>query len=509
VGPDAGVPAFELDEVTIDELQLGQSRGQYSARGLLTRYLERIETLDRAGPTLAHIIEVNPDAARIADELDAERAAGRVRGPLHGIPIVIKDNIATRDRMETTAGSLALIGSKPPRDALVVGRLRDAGAVILGKANLSEWANIRDPHSSSGWSARGGQGRNPYALDRSPSGSSSGTGGAVAANYCAVGIGTETDGSIVSPAAAMALVGIKPTVGLVSRDGIIPIAESQDTAGPMSRTVREDAAILLEGMVGRDPRDAATARARRQVAADYVACLQPDGLRGARVGIAREGFFGYSAHADGLAEAAIDVLRGEGATVIDPADVPNVGRYRESEFEVLLFEFKAGLNAYLADLESSPVRSLGDVIAFNEEHAAEELALFGQEFLINAEAKEPLSEPAYRAARAKNRRLSRRLGIDAVLGKHRLDALVAPTQGPAWLVDHVNGDLMDGSSTSTPAAVAGYPHITVPMGFAKGLPVGLSFVGAAWSEPTLLRLAFAFEHATQVRRPPDFSPSAG
>ena len=481
--------------------------GHDTARGIAEPYLDRIAALDRAGPELAHVIELNPDALTIADALDVERKAQAVRGPLHGIPVLIKDNIATSDRMETTAGSLALVGSKVPRDAFVVERLREAGALILGKTNLSEWANIRGRHSSSGWSARGGQGRNPYALDRSPSGSSSGSGGAIAASYAAVGIGTETDGSITSPASANALVGLKPTVGLVSRSGIIPIAHSQDTAGPMCRTVR-DAAVLLGAIAGRDPRDPATAASRGHVERDYARFLDPRGLKGARLGLPRERFFGYSSHADELAEAAISVLRDEGAVIVDPANIPTAGAFEDSEFEVLLYEFKADLNAYLGELTSSRVRSLADVIAFNDAHATEEMAYFGQEFMVEAEKKGPLTDPGYRKALAKNRRLSRRLGIDAVIREHRLDALVAPTQGPPWLIDLVNGDPGGGGSATSPAAVAGYPHITVPMGFARGLPVGLSFFGSAWSEPLLLKLAYAYEQATKLRRPPTFAAHA-
>jgi amidase len=501
--PDGAAP-FVLEEATVAELQEWMAVGKHTARGVVELYVDRITAFDRTGPTLGHLIELNPDALAIAEALDAERKAHGPRSPLHGVPVLIKDNMATADKMATTAGSLALLGSKVPRDAFVVKRLRDAGAVILGKTNLSEWANFRGKHSSSGWSARGGQGKNPYALDRSTSGSSSGTGGAVAANFAAVGLGTETDGSIISPAACSGLVGIKPTLGLVSRAGIIPIAHSQDTAGPMCRTV-SDAAVLLAAIVGVDPLDAATAGSRGHVPPDYTTFLDPRGLRGARVGLPREHFFGYSSHADQLAEAAIAVLKDEGAIIIDPANIPTAGKFRDSEFEVLLYEFKADLNAYLAGLIESPVRSLADVISFNEQHPLEEMPYFGQEFMEEAQKKGPLTEPAYRKALARNRRLSRRLGVDSVMSEHNLDALVAPTQGPPGLIDLVNGDPDGGGSATTPTAVAGYPHITVPMGFAHGLPLGLSFMGRAWSEPILLKLAYAFERATRLRRPPRFA----
>jgi amidase len=409
--------------------------------------------------------------------------------------------------MQSTAGSLALVGSKPKRDAFIVQRLRDAGAIILGKTNLSEWANFRSTHSSSGWSGRGGQGRNPYALDRTPSGSSSGTGGGIAANYSAIGIGSETDGSITSPSSCQSLVGIKPTIGLVSRSGIVPIAHSQDTAGPMCRTVT-DAAILLSAIAGIDPRDAASADAKGHVEADYTKFLDPNGLKGARIGLPREKFFGYSTHSDALANDAIQVLKDHGAIIIDPANIPTAGKFDDSEFEVLLYEYKADLNAYLADLASSPVRSLADCIAFNDAHKAEEMPYFGQEIMLQAQKKGPLTDKAYRDALAKNHKLARTEGIDAVMTKYKLDALVAPTQSPPGLIDLVNGDSGGGGSATSPAAVAGYPHITVPMGFARGLPVGLSFFGRAWSEPTLLRLAFAYEQATKMRRPPTFASSA-
>ncbi len=501
---------FDLDEVTIVELQKRMETGQETSRSLVEKYLARIDSVDRRGPELRSVLEVNPDAAAIADGLDAERRAGRVRGPLHGIPILIKDNIATGDRMMTTAGSLALGGAPAPADAFVAGRLRAAGVVILGKTNLSEWANFRSTHSSSGWSGRGGQTRNPYALDRNPSGSSSGSGAAVAANLSAAAVGTETDGSIVSPSNNAALVGIKPTLGLVSRTGIIPIAHSQDTAGPMARTVA-DAAALLGALAGSDPADVATKDADTKGRRDYSSSLSLDGLRGARIGVVRNRLFGYSPAADRLAEAAIADMRRQGAVIVDPANIPTLGKFDESEFDVLLYEFKADLNAYLASRgPSSPVRSLADVIGFNNARQSEELRYFGQEILVMAEKKGPLSEQKYKAELARNHLLARTQGIDAVMTKYRLDALVAPTGGPAWLIDLVNGDggTAAAPGPSTVTSVAGYPHITVPMGYVGGLPVGLSFFGRAWSEPTLIKLAYSYEQATKHRRPPTLAPTA-
>ena len=503
---DMKPPPGELDELSVADLQARMASGRDTARSLVEKYLERIEALDRRGPTLRSFIEVNPDALAIADRLDAERKAGRVRGPLHGIPIVVKDNIDTADRMTTTAGSLTLEGWIPPADAFLVARLREAGAIILGKANLSEWANFRSTRSTSGWSARGGLCRNPYALDRNTSGSSSGTAVAVAASLAAAGVGTETDGSIVSPSNHACLVGVKPTLGLVSRSGIIPIAHSQDTAGPMTRTVR-DAALLLTAMAGVDPKDRATASARGRIH-DYTQFLDPDGLKGARLGVPRKGLFGYSRASDRIAEEALDVLRRHGAVIVDPADIPTLDEIGRPEFEVLLYEFKADLNAYLARLgPSAPVRSLADAIRFNEAHRDREMPYFGQEIFEMAEKKGPLTERAYRQALGQCRRLSRTQGLDAVFAKHRLDALVMPTDSPAWVTDLVNGDHFLGGS-STIAAVAGYPHITVPGGFAFGLPVGISFIGPAWSEPTLFRLAYAFEQATKHRRAPGYARSA-
>jgi amidase len=501
--PPAQVAPFQLEEVTIASLIADQQAGRRTARAIAEQYLGRIAALDQAGPSLRAVIELNPDALAIADRLDAERTAKGLRGPLHGVPVLIKDNIDTADRMSTTAGSLALEGSIAAADAFIVSRLRAAGAVILGKTNMSEWANFRSTHSTSGWSARGGQVLNPYALDRNPCGSSSGTGAAIAANFAAIGVGTETDGSIVCPSGATALVGLKPTLGLVSRSGIIPIAHSQDTAGPMTRTV-EDAAILLEVLAAADPRDAPTTGQRR---GDYRAALDRNGLRGARIGVARGGFFGYSDATDRLAEAALADMKAQGAVIVDPAAIPNAGKYDATELEVLLYEFKADLNRYLAALgPSALVHSLADVIAFNDANRMREMPFFGQELMLRAQKKGPLTEKAYRDALARNRRLSRKDGIDAVMDRLRLDALVAPTGSPAWVTDPVNGDHFLGAS-STPAAVAGYPTITVPAGSAFGLPVGISFIGRAWSEPLLLKLAYAYEQSTRHRQPPTFPPT--
>ncbi|AFE08880.1 amidase [Corallococcus coralloides DSM 2259] len=511
--PSAAAPgattagAFALEEVTVAELRAGLESGKHTARGLTEAYLARIRALDRTGDLpLCSVIELNPDALAQADALDAERKAKGARGPLHGIPVLIKDNIATADKMQTTAGSLALVGAVPPRDAFIVERLRAAGAVLLGKTNLSEWANFRSTHSTSGWSGRGGLCRNPYALDRTPSGSSSGSGAATAANFCAVSVGTETDGSIVSPASACSLVGLKPTVGLVSRAGIIPISSTQDTAGPMTRTVA-DAAALLGVLAGEDPRDAATAASRGHAHADYTKFLDPQGLKGARIGVPRERFFGYHPATDAIAERALEVMKAQGAVLVDLVALPNVAKLDEPELEVMLYEFKAGLEAYLAQLgEGAPVRTFADLIAFNEKHREREMPYFGQELLLQAQKKGPLTDAAYKKALAACRRYSRAEGVDAVMNKHKLDALVAPTQAPAGPIDLVLGDHWLGSS-STPAAVSGYPSITVPAGDVHGLPVGVSFIGRAWSEPVLLKLAYAYEQASHARRKPGFARS--
>jgi amidase len=498
-------PAFELDELTISELQLGLQSGRYSSRSLVEKYTDRINDIDRRGPTLRSVIELNPDAESIAAALDRERKERGARGPLHGIPILIKDNIDTHDRMMTTAGSLALEGSKPLQDASVAKKLRDAGAVILGKTNLSEWANFRSSKSTSGWSGRGGQTKNPYALDRNPCGSSSGSGAAVAANLCAAAIGTETDGSVVCPSSANSLVGIKPTVGLVSRAGIIPISHSQDTAGPMARTVT-DAAILLSALTGEDARDPMTKESRGKAATDYTKFLDRDGLRGMRIGVARK-HFGFSDRVDKLMDANIAVMRKLGAVLIDPADIPTTGKFDDSEFEVLLYEFKADLNTYLRGLgPSAKVHTLQDVIAFNEISRDVELPYFGQDIMIKAQAKGPLTSKGYLAALKKNHLLSRTQGIDFTMRKHRLDALIAPTGGPPWPTDWLNGDHFTGGYSTT-SAVAGYPHVTVPAGYVFGMPVGISFFGGAYSEGKLIKMAYALEQATKIRRAPKFLPT--
>lgn len=502
------ISAFELEEATLADLQAGMASGRMTARSITQQYIARIEELDRKGPTLRHVLEINPDALSIADSLDQERKSGRMRGPLHGIPILLKDNIDTADRMTTTAGSLALEGSIPLQDAFIAAKLRSAGAVVLGKANLSEWANFRSTHSSSGWSGRGGQAKNPYVLDRNPCGSSSGSGGAVSANLCAGAIGTETDGSIVCPASANGVVGIKPTLGLVSRTGIIPIAHSQDTAGPMARTVR-DAAIILNALAGIDPRDPATMASRSRPRIDYTRSLDPNGLRGARIGVARTRFFGYSDVTDRITNDAIDLMKAQGAVIVDPANIATAGKFDDSEFDVLLYEFKADLNAYLAGLgPKAPVRTLQDIIDFNERHKDREMPWFGQEIFLMAQKKGPLSEKKYRDQLARNLRMSRTQGIDATMNKYKLDAIVAPTGSPPWVTDLVNGDHFSGAS-STPAAVAGYPNINVPAGYSHNLPVGISFFGRAYSEATLIKLAYAYEQATKHRRPPQFIPTLG
>ncbi|HXD34026.1 MAG TPA: amidase [Pyrinomonadaceae bacterium] len=505
--PLAAPQTFELEELTIAELQNGMKSGKYTAVSLAKKYLQRIQQIDKSGPAVNSVIEINPDAISIAAALDRERKAkGSSRGPLHGIPVLIKDNIDTADRMMTTAGSLALLGSRPAQDSFVAKRLRDAGAVIIGKTNLSEWANFRSNHSSSGWSARGGQTRNPYVLDRNPCGSSSGSGAAAAANLCAVAVGTETDGSVVCPSTTNSLVGIKPTLGLISRSGIIPISHSQDTAGPMCRTVT-DAVILLGALAGIDPRDKATASSQGKAHSDYTQFLDRNALKGARLGIVRKSF-GFNDAVDKLLNDHIEAMKRMGAVIVDPTDIPTAGKFDDSELEVLLYEFKADLNAYLAGLGSkAPVKSLKDIIDFNEKHSDKEMPHFGQDLFIKAEAKGPLTEKAYLNALKQNHEMTREDGIDAVLRKHKLDALIAPTGGPAWPTDWINGDHFTGGYSSA-SAVAGYPHITVPAGYVRGLPVGISFFASAWSEPTLIRLAYSFEQASKVRRPPRFLRTA-
>jgi amidase len=489
--PAPGIPPFELDEATLAALQDGMKSGKYSSRSITQLYLQRIEAIDKQGPSLHSVIEMNPDALQIADALDTERRSKGPRGPLHGIPVLLKDNIDTADRMTTTAGSLALEGSIPQQDSLVAKRLREAGAIILGKANLSEWANIRSARSSSGWSARGGQCRNPYVLDRNPCGSSSGSATATSANLTALSVGTETDGSIVCPSGVCGIVGIKPTVGLIGRAGIVPISHSQDTAGPMCRTVT-DAAILLGAL--RDPGTNAP---------DYLAFLDANGLKGARIGVSRSDF-GFNARVDKLMENAIDVLKKGGAEVIDPANIDSTKTIADAEMVVLLYEFKSNLNTYLASLgPKPPAKTLKEVIEFNEKHADRELQYFGQELFIQAEEKGPLTDAKYLEALRKNQQLAREQGIDAVMIKKKLDAIIAPTNGPAWVTDYLNGDHFAGSSSTAPA-VAGYPNVSVPCGYVSGLPIGISFFGRAWSEPTLIKIAFAYEQATRYRRPPRF-----
>ena len=504
----------ELYEVTIVQLQNDMAAGARTAAGTAEGYLAAIAAVDEA---LCSVIETNPDALAIAAQLDRERAAGHLRGPLHGIPILLKDNIETVDRMQTTAGSLALLGSRPAREATVAAGLRQAGAVILGKANLSEWANWRSTSSNFGWSARGGQCRNPYDLTRSPSGSSSGSGAAVSANLAPVALGTETDGSIVGPSTVCGIVGIKPTVGLTSRAGVIPISHTQDTVGPMARTVA-DAAAVLGALTAADARDPATGAQHRRVHNDYRAFLDADGLRGARIGVARKGVSGYDAATDKVFEETIRAIRDAGAAVIDPADIPTIGdeRMGASEGLVMLTEFKHDIAVYLAtrvveDAEMPQPRTLADLIQFNLDHAEQEMALFGQEQFERAQESGPLDGEAYLQALATGQRLAGAEGLDAVLDEYNLDALIAPTGGPTVLIDPQAGETFRGRSSRC-AAVTGYPLVTVPAGFVTlaaetgagiELPVGITFMGRAWSEPTLIRLAYAFEQITQVRRPPD------
>lgn len=500
------VAAHELDEVTIEAMARGMASHKYSARLLAEMYLKRIDEIDRSRPKLNSVIEVNPDALEIAEQLDRERREKGPRGPMHGIPVLIKDNIGTADKMQTTAGSLALMDARPAKDSFLAAKLREAGAVILGKTNLTEWANFRSSGATSGWSGRGGLTLNPYALDRNTSGSSSGSGAAVAGNLCAAAVGTETDGSIVSPASCCGIVGIKPTVGLVSRSGIVPISHSQDTAGPMARTVA-DAAALLSAMVGMDPSDSATSGAGGKIQRDYTQHLLAGALRGARLGVVRK-YAGYNIDVDRLFGEALAAMKSAGAEVIDPVEIPTLEKIGEPEMEVLLYEFKDDLNKYFASLPAgNGPRSLKQAIEFNEKHQREEMPYFGQDIFQKSEAKGPLTSKDYLKALEQCRTMSRRDGIDAVMDKHKLDALVSPTNSPAWVTDLVNGDRVAGSD-STLAAVAGYPHITVPMGFVFGLPVGLSFYGRAWSEPTLIRLAYAYEQATRARKGPKFLRTA-
>lgn len=499
---------FELDEITVGELQDGMKSGKYTAEKITGMYLKRIHEIDINGPTLNTVIQINPDAIAIARKLDKERASGKVRGPLHGIPIMIKDNIDTADKMMTTAGALALTGNYASKDSFVAKKLREAGAIILGKTNLSEWANFRSTHSSSGWSGRGGQTRNPNVLLRSPCGSSSGSGAGASANLCAIAIGTETDGSIVCPSSMNGVVGIKPTVGLWSRSGIIPISKTQDSPGPMARTVR-DAAILLGAITGVDPRDPYTAASKGHSYTDYTQFLDPNGLKGTRIGVARN-FFGFNKKTDEIMDKAIEAMKKAGAIIVDPANIePKEKGGGKAEFQVLLYEFKAGVNEYLKTANPKvKARTLAEVIEYNKEHVAESMPYFGQDILIMADKKGPLTDKAYKEALAKSQRLARQEGIDATMKKYNLDAIVAPTAGPGWTIDVINGDHDTGGSSS-PAARAGYPDITVPAGYIYDLPVGISFFGTAWTEPKLIKYAYAFEQATKVRRKPAYRADIG
>lgn len=503
-----GVSPFELDEVTVDELQASMESGERTARSITELYLRRIEEMDRQGPELGSIIETGPDALEIADRLDAERRESGPRGPLHGIPVALKDNIDTHDGMTTTAGSLALEGSIPPQDSFIAQRLREAGAIIIAKANMSEWAYFRGYRATSGWSARGGQCRNPYALDRNPCGSSSGSGVAVSASLVPLTIGTETGGSIMCPSSINGVVGIKPTVGLWSRSGIIPISHSQDSAGPMARTVR-DAAILLGPLTGVDLRDEATAASDGNAHVDYTQFLDADGLRGARIGVARS-FTAFDPRIIEIFDDALAVMEDAGAIIVDPTNLDASAWNDPMSLVLLEYEFKHDLNRYLASLgPDAPVKTLADVIEFNERNADVEMPYFGQERMHDAQARGPLTDPEYLEAKRTIQRATREDGIDRLVLENDLDAIVAPTRDVAWLTDYIQGDRLQGGSSAGPAAIAGYPDISVPMGFMEGLPVGISFFGRAWTEPTLIRLAYAFEQATNARRAPTYTETLG
>jgi len=503
--PSTAFAPFEFDEITIDDLRSGFKSGKYTIRSVVEKYIKRIHEIDKAGPAINSVLQLNPDALKIADALDKELKEKGPRSPMHGIPVLIKDNIDTADNMETTAGSLALMDAKPAKDSFVVKQLRDAGALILGKTNLSEWANMRSSHSTSGWSGRGGLTKNPYALDRNCSGSSSGSGAAAAANLCAVAIGTETDGSVVSPSSLNGLVGIKPTVGLVSRAGIIPISHTQDTAGPMCRTVG-DAAILLSAMAGEDEEDLATQNKERSNVKDYTKFLDKDGLKGARIGVLRQ-YFGFLPSVDKIINDSLEVLKQQGAILVDPVVIDTLGKFDDSEGAVLRYELKADMAAYLKHRgNGTSFHTLKDLIEFDKNHPDKEMPYFNQELFLQAEEKGPLTDKEYLDAVEKNHRMTREEGIDAVMNKYKLDAIVSPTDSPAWMTDLVDGDHFLGGSAQL-AAVAGYPHITVPAGDVFGLPVGISFFGKAWSEPVLLNIAYAFEQATKARKTPNFLPT--
>ncbi len=490
--------AFDLNEITVDELHQKMESGEMTSVEICQKYLDRIKEVD---DVLKSVIELNPDAMEIARQLDEERKDGKIRGPLHGIPVMIKDNIDTGDKMMTTAGSLALVGNVADKDAFIVNKLREAGAVLLGKTNLSEWANFRSDNSSSGWSGRGGQVRNPFCLDRSPCGSSSGTGAAVAANLCTIGIGTETNGSIVCPSGVNGIVGIKPTLGLWSRQGIIPIAHSQDTAGPMARTVK-DAAILLGALADFDTKDAETHIEKGEIYNDYSQFLDINGLKGMRIGIASQ-MIPTNRKVKELFDAAVEALKSNGAEIIDNVEFENNRKWGGPSYQVLLYEFKADLNKYLQEHQGVPVKNMEGIIEFNKKNANKEMPWFDQEIFEQAQAKGDLTTEEYLTALKDSKKYAGKEGIDAVMEKYNLDAIIAQTNGPAWTIDWVNGDHFSGGSSS-PAAISGYPNITVPMGFVHELPVGISFFGKAWSEPKLLKIAYAFEQATKHRKAPGF-----
>ena len=497
--------SFDLEEADIISLQDKMQRGSYTSRGICEAYLARIAEIDKKGPTLNSIIELNPDALAIADSLDNERKQGKVRGALHGIPILLKDNIDTGDKMMTTAGALALEGNIASHDAFIVQQLRKAGVVILGKTNLSEWANFRSNRSTSGWSSRGGQTKNPYVLNRNPCGSSSGSGSAIAANLCTVAIGTETNGSIACPSSINGIVGVKPTVGLLSRSGIIPISHTQDTAGPMTRTVK-DAAILLNALTGVDPDDAVTKESEGKIPSDYTKFLDAEGLRGKRIGVEKSMLKGHE-DVDKLLRAALEAMRAKGAEIVEVELMEKVkSAISGGEFTVLQYEFKDGVNRYLAKANAR-VKSLKDVIDFNLQHAAEAMPYFKQDILESSQQKDTLTNVEYKKALTSILKTNRE-ALDHYLKKEKLDSICGPTNGPSWCTDLINGDAFTGYGVYGPSAIAGYPHITVPMGLVSGLPVGLSFLGLPYSEPQLLTLAFAYEQATKNRSVPEFLQTA-